>query len=344
MEDILECFGDIVGLKSGDTSDSGIYITDLEAISTIDGLVEADEAADVDEVLENARRIAILALNSDLTALMLRYAKPRNPFVGKVGSSRYVRRGEYTGNSGIRIVCAPIRHAQMTVTAINTLFSQTGGLKVYIANNYDSNILEYDVLTLANKVRRNVLTVAPDLPLYQPEVDYVEYYIYHANDFPFLDNRVTCSTCRKFYFNAAHPKFKNYGFESYLMVGGYNGDPTASDAASNTMKGLMPEVKITCKIDNVICDDEIDYVNNPIAQSMAKAVMYKAGSVVVWNLIRNTKLNRVLMGDIESFRDAASYYERMYKDIVTFLSKNMPVNHDCICEHGFSAAWIGKIG
>jgi hypothetical protein len=344
MEDILDCFGDIVGLKSGGTSDSGIYITDLEAISTIDGLVEADEAADVDEVLENARRIAILALNSDLTALMLRYAKPRNPFVGKVGSSRYVRRGEYTGNSGIRIVCAPIRHAQMTVTAINTLFSQTGGLKVYIANNYDNNILEYDVLTLANKVKRNVLTIAPDLPLYRPEVDYVEYYIYHANDFPFLDNRVTCSTCRKFYFNAAHPKFKNYGFESYLMVGGYNGDPTASDAASNTMKGLMPEVKINCKIDNVICDDEIDYVNNPIAHSMAKAVMYKAGSVVVWNLIRNTKLNRVLMGDIDSFRDAASYYERMYKDIVTFLSKNMPVNHDCICEHGFSAAWIGKIG
>ena len=344
MEDILDCFGDIVGLKSGGTSDSGIYITDLEAISTIDGLVEADEAADVDEVLENARRIAILALNSDLTALMLRYAKPRNPFVGKVGSSRYVRRGEYTGNSGIRIVCAPIRHAQMTVTAINTLFSQTGGLKVYIANNYDNNILEYDVLTLANKVKRNVLTIAPDLPLYRPEVDYVEYYIYHATDFPFLDNRVTCSTCRKFYFNAAHPKFKNYGFESYLMVGWYNGDPTASDAASNTMKGLMPEVKINCKIDNVICDDEIDYVNNPIAQSMAKAVMYKAGSVVVWNLIRNTKLNRVLMGDIDSFRDAASYYERMYKDIVTFLSKNMPVNHDCICEHGFSAAWIGKIG
>lgn len=344
MDDILDCFGDIVGLKSNDTSDSGLFITDLEAVSTIDGLVEADEAADVDEVLENARRIAILQLNSDLTALMLRYAKPRGSYVGRVGSSRYVRRGTNTGNSGIRLLCAPIRNAQMTITAINALFSETGTLKVYIANNYDSNILEYDLLTLANKVKRNVLNVAPDLPLYKPEVDFVEYYIYHANDFPFLDNRVTCSTCRKFYFNAAVPKFKNYGFESYLMVGGYNGDPTTTDVATNTMKGLMPEVKITCKVDNVICDEEIDYVNNPVAQAMAQAVMYKAGSVVVWNLIRNSKLNRILMGDIDSFRDAASYYERKYKDIVSFLSKNMPVTHDCICEHGFSAAWIGRIG
>jgi len=212
-----------------------------------------------------------------------------------------------------------------------------------IANNYDDNILEYDVLTTANKVRRNLLTV-PELPLFRPEVDNVEYYIYHENDFPFMDNRLSCSSCRKFYFNAAYPRFKNYGYDSYLMVGGYNGDPTAKDSASNSGKGLLPEININCKVDNVICDDEIDYVNNPMAQSMAQAVMYKAGSVVVWNIIRNSNLNRVLMGDMETFRDAASYYERKYRDVTNFLSKNMPINHDCICEHGFTPAWIGRIG
>lgn len=344
MDSILECFGNIVGLKPGDLSDSGIYITDLEAVSTIEGLVEADEVADVDEALENARRVAILQLNSDLTALMLRYSKPRKPFMGKVGSSKYVRRGNDTGNSGMRIICAPIRNAQMSVTAINALFSQTGTLKVYIANNYNDNILEYDVLTTANKVRRNALATPPELPLFMPEVDNVEYYIYHANDFPFMDNRITCSSCRKFYFNAAAPRFKAYGFESYLMVGGYNGDPTTKDTAVNSGKGLLPEITIKCQIDNVICDEEIDYIYNPMAQAMAQAIMFKAGSVVVWTLIRNSKLNRILMGDPESFRDAASYYERKYREVVSFLSKNMPINHDCICEHGFTPAWIGRIG
>ena len=345
MDSILECFGDIVGLKPGDISDSGIYITDLEAISTIyGGLVESGEAVDVDEVLENARRVAILQLNSDLTTLMLRYSKPRKNFTGKVGSSKYIRRGNDTGTSGIRIVCAPIRNAQMSITAINTLFSQAGAINVNLANNYNDTVLTYNVNTTANRVRRNALVAPPELPLFMPEVDNVEYYLYHDNSLPFLDNRITCSSCRKFYFNAAAPKFKAHGFESYLMVGGYNGDPTTKDTAVNSGKGLLPEINIKCQIDNVICDEEIDYVYNPMAQAMAQAVMFKAGSVVVWTLTRNSTLSRELMGDPESFREAGSYYERKYREVVSFLSKNMPITHDCICEHGFTPAWIGRIG
>lgn len=341
MDSILNCFGNIIGTSEGTPSTSGIYITDLEALSTVQGLIDAGEATLVQEELEKARRIAILRLNSDLSTLLLQFTKPRLPFSGKIGSSRYIKKGVDTGKSGVRLVCAPLKNATLTIKGISTFFTQAGALKVYVANNYDDVVHEYHCLTSENKVKINMIEPALSLPLFAPSTDYVEYHVYHENDFAYLDNSLSgCCGGKKFNF-CYPPRFKQWGLESYLLAGGFNENIRST---VNSGKGLILEVDIKCDLSTIICADEIDYMSNPVAQAMAQAIMYKAGSVVIWNILRNTKLNRVLMTAGEDARDAASYYERKYNDIIKFIVKNMPIQHDCLCEQGFTQPWIGRIG
>lgn len=335
MENILNCFGNIVGTLQDRPSDSGLYITDLEAVSTIESLMKEDVPEDLDDRLEDARRIAILKLHTDLTTLMMRYAEPRSGFKGVIGSNKYSGDITETGLSGIRILCRKIQDAELVIHGINTLFAATGVVQVHLASNYSDEVEDIDLNTTANRVNVNRLPESIVLPLYtdESEGEYVEYYIYHDNTMTPKNNRIQCSTCNKFYFDAARPVFKEYGQKQYTNIGGFNIDSleNLTDAANNFMRGLQVNMEIRCRTDYSICKDSIDFLTNPLAMSYAVAIQYKAGSVLVWDITRNPALNRVTMQNIEDLRDAASYYERKYNDMVKYISENMQIESDCFC-------------
>lgn len=348
MEDVLSCFGDVIGTTRETQSDSGLYITDLEALSTLQGLVGSEDWATIEELLENARRIAILNLNTDLTSLMMRYAKQKPSFKGKIGSQKYTKYLTETGTSGIRLICAPVRHAEMLIKGVGVMFSQTGTYEVFIENNYNDEVITLEVNAVRNKpsfADFSQLDITPSviaLPLFDEVVSVVEYYIYHNNPTPFCDNKVVCSTCKGFYFNANRPRFKGYGHESWMMLGGFNSSiEDLTYLGTNQMKGLLLNVDISCRIDKLICSEELDFRRDPMAQSFAMAIQHKAGSVVLWNILRSSKLNRVLMQDPDLFREAATYYDRRYAGMVKQISNTMPLS-GCMCEKGFTDAWIGS--
>ena len=343
MEEVLNCFGNVIGTTRDTDSDSGLYITDLEALSTLQGLVGTEDWGDIEELLDNAKRIAILNLNTDLTALIMRFSKQKRAFKGLIGSNKYTKLKAETGKSGIRLLCTPIEHGEINIKSIGALFTQTGTIDLYLASNYSDEVSMLTIDTLANKVKwtsdfGDVEMSA--LPMKHESVRYVEYYLYHENPYNFLDNKVVCSSCRGFYFDSYRPRFKNYGHESWLMVGGFNSEvEDVGNHATNLMKGLILNVDIKCRIDRIICDEALDFSTNPMAQSFALAAQHKAGSVVLWNIIRSSKLNRVLMQDIETFREAATYYERRYNGMIKNIASTIPVN-GCLCEKGFTDAWI----
>ena len=345
MEEVLTCFGNIIGTTNDSESDSGLFITDLEAIATIQGLIDSDDQVDIDieDKLANARRIAILRLNTDLVTLMARYAQVRDSMSIVVGSKSFSAPLVETGNSGIRIVCRKIKDAEIVLRRITTLFAQTGSTKVYIASNYSDTIVEIDVLTVANKQKTNELSESIVLPLWDMNAEgCVEYYIYHKNDLQALNTKIQCSTCTAFRFDASRPTWALYGHKQYVNIAGFNGEiETLSSSGQNSAKGLQLEMDIRCRVDKAICRDKIDFKANPMAMAMATAIQYQSASVIVWDLIRNPRLNRVLMGDLETFRDAAKYYGQKYNDMVKFISKNMEITSDCFCEHGFTKTKIG---
>lgn len=325
--DILDCFGDVVGLTHDTPSDSGLYITDLEAVSTIEGLtVEAGK--EVEEILADARRVAILSLNSDLTALMMKYSTVRGPYVGSVGSSRWLYKVK--GGAELVLLCRPLKNATMYVSQVGVIF-QNAGLKEL---RFTSNIGDSEVFTI-NAVANKLTTLAVDLalPLYSEKADLVEYRFSHDEDY--CEARLQCGGCKKFKFDYNHPQFTQHGVTSYLAVAGQK-----SERYYNSSAGVMLSVKINCRIDNVICDEALDYTTDQSAQMYAQAIQHKAGSVVIWSCLRNPKLNRVLMERSEDLREAAKYYERRYRDMIGFINLHRPYDHDCIC--GKRLSWTGQ--
>lgn len=343
MDAVIQCFGDIVGTTPDKNTDSGLYITDLEAVETIHALIEdqpteLDLAADLELKLLSARRIAILNLNADLTTLMQKYSKPRAGYSGLLGSKKFSGVLDEDGKSGIRIVCRKIQDAELVLKGVNTIFSEAGNMSVFIASNYSDDITEIqNIETVKNKLKINDLPAEITLPLYHENAEgCVEYYIYHENTLTPNNNKLHCSSCRKFKFDASRPTWRAYGSEQYINIAGFNGEPDElSEKGSNNTKGLQLKVDIICRTDRAICRDNVDFRMNPLAMAYASAIQYKAGSVIIWDLTRSPKLNRIIMSDMETFREAAKHYERKYNDMIRFISKNMEVTSDCFCEHGF---------
>lgn len=331
MTEIEQCFGNVIGTKRDTTTDSGLYITDLEALSTIEGLAGTDDFPEIADVMDNAKRIAILAFHADLTSKLLKFAKPKNSYRGRIGSSNYTQIRSLSGEKGVKVVCAPIEHAEMYIYSVGVLMKNSGSVDVHIEGN---NGESHTVTINANAKRVTTQSVDISLPLFDKDMlEKTEYRIYHTQD-PYCLNKIKCSSCSRFYYSEELPK---YSYNGYAMIGGFSG----SGVGENSMNGILLGAEFRCRTDKLICDNGIDYQHNPLAYTMAQAIQLKAGSVVLWNIMRSSHLNRVLMQDMENFREAASYYERRYRDIIREITKTIPID-GCFCDKGFTETWVGR--
>lgn len=347
MQEIITCFGNIIGTTRDSESDSELYITDLEAVETISALLRDDTHLEDEVMLEdkllNSRRVAILALQTDLTTLMMRYTKAKNGFKGVVGSTKSITTLNEVGKSGLRLLCKPVKDADLILSGITLTFSQTGKVRLYLASNHSDDIVDLGLFdVVANKPKYNELAQPLLLSMYDDSIeDRVEYYIYHENTIAPKDTKIDCASCTVFYFDRRKPLFKLHGYKEYLNVAGFNGEiADIGYKGVNQSKGIQLHVDIRCNTYRAICNGSIDFYRNPMAMSIATAIQYKAASHVVWDLIRSPGLNRILIGDMETFREAATYYGRKYNDMIKYISKNMQIQSDCFCETGFTKAKI----
>ena len=347
MDSILNCFGNIVSHSPDYTSDSGLYVTDMEAVASIAGISESNNNIEWRENIknksDNAIRVAILRLNTDLTTLMLRYAKPKMGYLGVVGSTRFTSYVNQSGTSGVRMICNSLRDVEMILTGVTLTFKETGTIDLNLASNRGDVVENFPGLeTVAGKPKYNALETPLSLEMFDPNLDrYVEYYLYHDNSLTAADNKIECASCNKFYFNADNPRFTHYGYRQYLNIGGFNSPIDDLDyRGQNQGNGIMLHLDIRCDSTKAICADNENLKRSPMFMSYATAIQYKAASNLVWEMIRTPELNRVVMGDIESLRDAASFYDRKYNDMVKYISKNMPIESDCFCEQGFTKSTI----
>lgn len=351
MDSILKCFGNIIGTTHDSQSDSGMYMTDLEALETIEGIVSdkiemALSPNPIEEKLESARRFAILQLNTDLTTLMMRYSKPRDSYNGVIiGGKKFTQPLNEAGLSGIRIVCKPIRDAEIVLRGVNTIFNADGVITLKIASNINEDIVEYpNVPTRQRRVATREFPAPLVLPLWHKNVSgCVEYYIYHENEVTSLTTKIKCSTCSAFYFNANEPRWAKNGLHQYVNIGGFNVDDIENldHRGTNFSKGLQLLADIRCRTDRAVCSGSMDMISNPMAMSYAAAIQYKAGASLIWNILRDPGINKVLMAETEELRSAATNYNRRYNDMIRVMSKNMPLISDCFCEHGFTRASVG---
>ena len=353
---MFECYDNIIGLSQDDcdctaanrpadynTSKSGLFLDDL---SPIQGLIKMGECDnDVWDVVTKARDFAIRQLVADSNALLALKYTPRRKSVSKevLGQIKAKNTVIPSKNYGVVVLsCCPIRGGIMRIRNLSGIFSEVGTISVELHNNVDGLLDSFDINTLANKISGTEINL--ELPLFSKYVPVLEYYLVYTFDNANLpkDNKVDCGCSSwKPNFNSNSPYFHDNAqgspaWSSYVMVGGteINSLTELDDlpaTMSSKMKGLSLELDFSCKVNEVICEDSLDFVGNPLALSLAFAVKYAAAARIAESLLKSTLLNRENMLAREEWEDSSIVWTEKYNEHINYVVSNVDHSaNDCL--------------
>jgi len=218
------------------------------------------------------------------------------------------------------------------------LFATTGTIDLLIYNNKNEHLGTYTLNTVANTVTSNSVDI--ELPLHEDYIDNIEYFFVYKVSLQPKNNQLTRCCNTRYRFNAGRPYFtqtnKQFGWANYVMVGGYYRSSIddlddCSTTANDMMYGLVFDVEFKCKVNEVLCKDYLDFDANPLALSMAHAVRYKAGELLINKLELSPNLNRETLINKEAIAAAREVFVERYNKIMEYIIKTIDVTTtDCL--------------
>lgn len=352
---VPDCYESIVGLSRtncecytvpDDAADSlsGLYIDELIGLSFIQSMTDCDNGNDLFANIEKARDNAITSFQADTNALLLQSFKMRrNPFYGGIGRVSTVTTSLTVGNYlGVRMYCNNVKSGVLYIKQIGTLFAQTDAINLLVYNNLGDLVDTLPLNTTANVHTQNVVDL--ELPLHSDYTDHLEYffiYQYDGQPVPKVnDIKCACGSfkpvfdCNKPYFNTKHDTV--YGWADWLMVGGINTAtlPDFTDcgcSTNNLMYGLTFQVELKCKIGDVLCQDSLDFVGNPLAAAMAIAIQNKAGEILGNWVLQSGNLNRFTLINTDQLITDVANYKATYNQMVEYIVASADITqNDCL--------------
>jgi len=341
-----ECF-DSGKPSNANTSDSGLYIDELEGLRLNAIKSTADcEAGGLWSILERARDNSRIAFKSDLMTSLIerKLTQKREPFKGVIGAAEFKNTLSVTNTyAGVRIYCANIISGVMTIDRIGLVFGGAGTFDVEVYNSYSSTpIATYSVTSTTNSLTWFTLTTPLELVMNDNYSENPNYYIIYetaGNPQP-KDIKASCgcnSSMYKYYWNPSSPVFKSYEkyrWSEYIMLTGTQGDTLterADWATNGYLNGLMLDVNFRCNTSELICKQNLNYEANPLALAMAYAMRFKAGAIVIDEILSSSQINRYTMMDRETMSDKRNKFIKEYNTRVQWIAKEMNWKaNDCL--------------
>ena len=326
-----------------DISNSGLYLDELESLKTLTSLENCENGNDVWDLMEKVREEAVLTFIGDANAMLQTdYKLKRRPFSGTIGRIKNTGILSTTVGyiAGVRWACADIVGGIAHITKIGTLFNGTGVINLTIYNNLGETVDTVALNTVANVHTLN--TVDIELPLHDGYIENLEYYfVYTVGALKPLNNTISCNCGKNPFYNVNNPCYyqsqtnKQYGWANYLMVGGYYLPTLVTDSCTtssvNYLYGLTFDLELKCKVNEVLCEDYMDYEGNPLALYMAHAVRYKAGELLINRIELSPNLNRETMINTEAAAAARDVFITKYNDIVKYIVDRIDISvNDCL--------------
>lgn len=360
MSSIPNCLDNIIGLSrsrcdcfdegrpfDANESKSGRYLDETEGINLNMTEAASDcEQGSLWDMLDKARSNAILNFKSDLMARMLSlYKHRRKPFSGLMGQGDFKNSLTHTTTyAGIQLQMANIIGGVMTIKRIGLVFDQTADFPIYIYDNLtESALISYNVHVNANALTWFDLPSPLSLDMSNYGDEYPRYWIvYPTGAYHPKDNRASCGcggTHYKYYWNIENPKYttyEKYRWSEYVMLTGTTGNDITkagrlSWSTSQYLQGLLLDVDFKCKIQDLICIDEIDFTTNEIAASMAGSIQYRAASFLIDNILASGNINRYTMTDRERLMGKKNSYTKEYLDRLEWIAQNINISaNDCL--------------
>lgn len=358
----ISCWDDIIGLSKTtcecfpennyNESLSGLYLDELPGmnLSSILGTANCNDSYNIWYIMATARDNAIIQFINDANTHILKKNKvKRMPFYGELGRQRFqLSKNINSTYGGVRWFCADIVSGFVYINKIGTLFEKTGTIQLSIYNNLNELITTLTLNTTANKYNENVLSTPLELPLHSNEVDNLQYFfVYHYDptNKP-KDNQLggCCGGFREVW-DINNPYFKKYrsntnkqhGWANYFMTGGYQTndltkfDQTDTVVSDTFMNGLTFGLTIQCKVNEVLCMNQLDFVANPLAVTQALLIRYKAGQILIERILSSEQINRYTMMNTENLIALSQTYIAEYNNLMEnyFIPKIDISANDC---------------
>lgn len=361
---MMQCLTEIVGVTESDcqcivqglsteqiqnlrVSKSGLFMDELPGGVHMKALQKIDACKSFYQFAIGARDQAIKTVENDIViALNNQYKKDKNNYVGQIG------RMSYAGSLG---VSRPWQVMQITphttgdgVITLNRLFLVLNGaatvtikiIRVVVGSVMGEEIASFPVTTTPNNFTQVDIGSNPiKFPLtYNGEA--VEYYaMYDLSGAPGVvpkDTGINCSTCN----NGIQP------FSEYVTVRGAQlDDPNylnnkITDAYSH---GLILDVEIRCDSEQLICREY--KADDAVAIVLSYCVYYKAGELLIEEVLKQPDVNRYTMMDKERLWGKRNHYRAEYEWRLTYLSTSINVwDSNCyICNKQTNQPFIGGI-
>jgi len=326
-----ECFDAPVGYNVGQ---SEIYLDELEGIS-LEGLsgTENCEKGDIWAMMERARTNAILQFKSDLLSCIgSNFRSRRTDYKGFIGETNFNSTLNLTETSaGVALRPYEIVGGYFELKRIGLMFNATGPItiKVYSNEDLDNEIASYNMTTAANSLQFVTLTPSLKLPLFSTKVSNLEYFIVYELDGSLMpkNNKSDCG-CGK---STSAVTYKNW-----LTIHGIKGStsgPLTNYQTSKELNGLVLDGVFTCDKTRLICSDEypLDFESDERAMDYAYAIRYKAGMMLVQQILDSANINRYTIMGREALYGKRNSYEKKYQEYIAYLCENTEItNTDCL--------------
>jgi len=345
----ISCYDNIIGITRTECecysppsyqSLSGLYLDEIEPLDQLKSL-DICENTDMWLALERARNNAIRYFIQDTnTKLITKHKLSRHQYKGGIGNAAAsTNKSLYKNYAGVRIYCADILSGKLQINKIGTLFAHTGTIALYIYNNLNQLIDTLVLNTTANIHTQNEVDIT--LPLHSDYIDNLEYYFVYSSDYtPRLNEVYDCCDISAPIFNIVSPTFsrpttKRWLWSYWVMVGAIEVSSldfiNLSTTSDNSMNGLTFNVDLCCDIGDVLCKSALDYQYDPIASSIAHAIMYKSIEIALRNIIASSKIDRETMTNQVLIEKFMMDYKKEYDNLIDSIIDNADLSKtDCL--------------
>lgn len=313
-----------------------VYLDELDGLGL--SLLNASstcEEGSLWDMMAKARTNATLAFKTDLlSAIENNFVSKRPNYSGLLGQTTFTSTLPIsTPYAGQVITFKPIVGAKMIVKRIGLIMNVSVPVTVSVYNNDENKtnpIGTYTINSVANSIAFGVLSTPLELPLWSKNINDLEYYfVYSISGFQPKNNKTECVPCSG--------GVKNVVWNNWVNLNGISGSTNdySTFNKTETLNGLVVDAEFKCDASRIICSEEypIDFETGRGMQ-MAYAIRFKAGDILLNNILSSPEINRYTMIDREALYGKRNWCRSNYQDWIKYLSENTPIiNNDCwICK------------
>lgn len=346
------CFENIIGLSRTDcqcvddrpvdagVSESGLYLDELPGLNLLmANAAKKCGAGTLWDMLDRARSNAIEEVKADLgSCINANTDARRQNGLSQIGSDKRISGDRHPLTStyhGMTIQTAKVKGGIFKLVAIGTAFKPDSLPATIEVNVYDREsiasapLATYLVPCVANKQTWYTLPTPLELSMTELGMENPRFHVLFqpVAGMKAMNTLISCQ-CGGFdpYWNTDNPQYHSTQqkngmlWAEWCMAGGVRGN-TLEDrdlwTPLNATNGLMLRVQFECDEGSTYCSDAPNYVTDPVQKVIAHSVRYKAGAMIIQDLLSSTAINQYTMTAGEQLLANRNSYNKAYTDRVT---------------------------